>query len=177
MRFLLGHFQRACTFLRHPCDEGNNESSSWKSLFFYRCTDVISFAPLRSQGVDSRLDHIRERTTVTAPPPCSPKSIYVLANSVRQLSTGHLTHDTDISCQARDSTSMRERARGYQKQSILGKCRGRTFLAGDCRVGMLSGSNLGVSIGLTLPSVRKRSWRRSVNCWFQTSKTRYRPRL
>jgi len=53
---------------------------AWKSLFFYRCTDEILFAPLRSQGVDSRLKHIREKTVAAAPPPCSPKSIYVLAN-------------------------------------------------------------------------------------------------
>ena len=62
--------------------ERNNEFSSWKSLFFYRCTDMISFAPLRSQGVESRLNYIRGRNTTTAPPPCSPKSIYVLAGLV-----------------------------------------------------------------------------------------------
>ncbi|KAF9785437.1 hypothetical protein BJ322DRAFT_830823 [Thelephora terrestris] len=54
--------------------------SAWKSLFFYRCTDEILFAPLKSQGVDSRLKYIRENTVEAAPPPCSPKSIYVLAN-------------------------------------------------------------------------------------------------
>jgi len=37
------------------------------------------FAPLKSQGVDSRLKHIREKTVAATPPPCSPKSIYVLA--------------------------------------------------------------------------------------------------
>jgi len=60
----------------------NDEFSSWKSLFFYRCTDMISFAPLRSQGVESRLNYIRGRNATTAPPPCSPKSIYVLADLV-----------------------------------------------------------------------------------------------
>ena len=64
--------------------ERNDEFCSWKSLFFYRCTDIISFAPLRSQGVDSRLNYIRERNAITAPPPCSPKSIYVLASLVRK---------------------------------------------------------------------------------------------
>ena len=63
--------------------ERNEESYSWKSLFFYRCTDAVSFAPLKSQGVDSRLKHIQENTVATAPPPCSPKSIYVLAKLVR----------------------------------------------------------------------------------------------
>ena len=55
-----------------------------ESLFFYCCTNEISFAPLRSQGVDFRKDYIRKKTVATAPPPCSPKSIYVLANLVRQ---------------------------------------------------------------------------------------------
>jgi len=54
--------------------------ATWKSLFFYRCTDAISFAPLKSQGPDSRLKYIRENTVKAAPPPCSPKSIYVLAS-------------------------------------------------------------------------------------------------
>jgi len=54
--------------------------SAWKSLFFYRCTDEISFAPLKSQGVVSRANYIREKTVAVAPPPCSPKSIYVLAD-------------------------------------------------------------------------------------------------
>ena len=62
--------------------ERNEESYSWRSLFFYRCTDVVSFAPLKSQGVDSRLKYIQENTVATAPPPCSPKSIYVLAKLV-----------------------------------------------------------------------------------------------
>ena len=62
--------------------ERNEEFYSWRSLFFYRCTDMVSFAPLKSQGVDSRLKHIQENTVATAPPPCSPKSIYVLAKSV-----------------------------------------------------------------------------------------------
>ncbi|KAF9645626.1 hypothetical protein BDM02DRAFT_3119977 [Thelephora ganbajun] len=54
--------------------------SAWKSLFFYRCTDTILYAPLKSQGVDSRLNHIHQNTVAASPPPCSPKSIYVLAN-------------------------------------------------------------------------------------------------
>ncbi|KAF9785425.1 hypothetical protein BJ322DRAFT_829340 [Thelephora terrestris] len=61
--------------------------AAWKSLFFYRCTDAISFAPLKSQGVDPRLSYVRDKTVATAPPPCSPKSIYLLASLVRQPST------------------------------------------------------------------------------------------
>ena len=73
------------------CLKRNDKFCSWKSLFFYRCTDTISFAPLRSQGVDSRLNYIRERSTTAAPPPCSPKTIYVLASLVRNL-------QSNISC-------------------------------------------------------------------------------
>ena len=58
-------------------------SFSWKSLFFYRCTNTISFAPLKSQGVDFRLNYIRIGAVTTTPPPCSPKSIYVLAKLVK----------------------------------------------------------------------------------------------
>ena len=65
-----------------------DELYRWKSLFFYRFTDQISFAPLRSQGVDSRSNYILEKTAAAAPPPCSPKSIYVLANLVRRPSAG-----------------------------------------------------------------------------------------
>ena len=83
MRFLLlGHFRRACAFSPYPYTERNDKFTSWKSLFFYRCTDAILFAPLKSQGLDSRLNHIRASTTTIVPPPCSPKSIYVLASLV-----------------------------------------------------------------------------------------------
>jgi len=74
----------ACVGFLASCWRLNDEACSWKSLFFYRCTDAISFAPLKSQGVDSRLEYIRENTVEEAPPPCSPKSIYVLASLVRQ---------------------------------------------------------------------------------------------
>ena len=54
---------------------------------------MIAFAPLKSQGVDSRLNHIRDKTTAAAPPPCSPKSIYALAKLVRQPSIKPLGHE------------------------------------------------------------------------------------
>jgi hypothetical protein len=57
-------------------------TSSWKSLFFYRCTDSILFAPLKSQEGNIRSDFIREKTVEEHPPPCSPKSIYVIADLV-----------------------------------------------------------------------------------------------
>ena len=91
---ITGSFSACVRFLPSPSIERNDESCSWKSLFFYCCTDAILFAPLKSQGVESRLKHIRENTVATTPPPCSPKSIYVLANLVRQSSTKHLTHNS-----------------------------------------------------------------------------------
>ena len=80
---IAGSFSACVCFLTTSGRWRNDEFSSWKSLFFYRCTDVISFAPLKSQGVDSRMNYIRQQTITAAPPPCSPKSIYVLASLVR----------------------------------------------------------------------------------------------
>jgi len=54
--------------------------SAWRSVFFYKFTGRFSFAPLRSQGADSRLKFVFKKTTAdSAPPPCSPKNIYILA--------------------------------------------------------------------------------------------------
>jgi len=92
-----GSFSACVPFLPSPSVEKNDEPCSWKSLFFYRCTDTISFAPLKSQGVDSRLEYIRENTVADAPPPCSPKSIYVLAELVKLPSAKRLAHDFDVS--------------------------------------------------------------------------------
>ena len=104
--FIAGSFSACVRFLVSSWVEGNNELPSWKSLFFYRCTDVISFAPLRSQGIDSRLVHIRKVTTPTAPPPCSPKNVYVLANTVRQASVERLAPGTNTSNRARNPTPL-----------------------------------------------------------------------
>ena len=90
---LTGSFSACARFLPSPSVEKNDESCSWKSLFFYCCTDTILFAPLKSQGVDSRLEYIRENTVADAPPPCSPKSIYVLAELVRPPSIKRLAHE------------------------------------------------------------------------------------
>ena len=90
---ITGSFSACVRFLSSPSVERNDESCSWKSLFFYCCTDAIFFAPLKSQVVESRLKYIREKTVATTPPPCSPKSIYVLAKLVRQYSTKRLTHE------------------------------------------------------------------------------------
>ena len=169
----LGHFLRTCAVLPRPHLERNDGLSSWKSLFFYRCTDTVLFAPLKSQpgrrmnaytpshvrarkgrkGVgrsllspemkqqektetdseppigghepaepmkteetmmpwentkeEQRADYIRRKAVAAAPPPCSPKTIYVLANLVSQPSTEHLTHDTNTSHQARNSAPLR----------------------------------------------------------------------
>ena len=45
----LGHSPRTYAIPPHPHVERSDGFSSWKSLFFYRCTDIISFAPLKSQ--------------------------------------------------------------------------------------------------------------------------------
>ena len=82
---ITGSFSAYVRFPPHPSVERNDKLSSWKSLFFYRCTDVISFAPLKSQGVDARLRYIRARMLTATPPPCSPKSIYVLASLVSKI--------------------------------------------------------------------------------------------
>ena len=93
----------------------NDKFCSWKSLFFYRCTDTVSFAPLRSQGVDSRLNYIRERSAKTAPPPCSPKSIHILASLVKKPSIKYLTYDTDVSIEARNPAPLRRGIRRHQE--------------------------------------------------------------
>ena len=134
---LLGHFQRMrsspCAYL------GRNDTLfSWKSLFFYRCTDEILFAPLKSQGADSRLKYIRENTVEAAPPPCSPKSIYVLANLVRRPLTKQLQHVTDTSISAGNQAPLRRCPGRHQKQSDLEqRCR-RSFLVDQRHVRAIS---------------------------------------
>ena len=75
--------------------DGNDGFPRWKSLFFYRCTEDILFAPLVSQGVESRSNYVHQNTTTAAPPPCSPKGIYSLARSVRQPSIGIFRNAAD----------------------------------------------------------------------------------
>jgi len=98
---LLGHFQRACPFPPHHHFK-NDELSSWRSLFFYLCTDTISFAPLKSQGVDSRLNGTQEKTIAATPPPCSPKSAYILASLVSQASKERLRCNANSPNQVRN---------------------------------------------------------------------------
>lgn len=81
---LPGRFLRKlpCCSSRPTSDQRSFHSHhSWRSLFFYLCTDEISFAPLKSQGGDFRLACILGAPPDTAPP-CSPKSIYILAGLV-----------------------------------------------------------------------------------------------
>ena len=175
MRFsLLGRFQRVYPLSLRPHAIRNDQFFSWSSLFFYRCTDRISFARLKSQDISSRAikigtlpapsgpqprvdfgedsvetwesdypadpiiplpvrqqpwgakplksnmgdwptpsepqvvkphknkPYFREKPVATVPPPCSPKSIYILASLVRQPSTGCIGRDTNTSDQARN---------------------------------------------------------------------------
>ena len=56
---------------------------SWKCLFFYLCTDVIQFAPLKSQGANARTRHSQGQATLgKGSLTCSPKAIYSLATAV-----------------------------------------------------------------------------------------------
>ena len=67
----------------------SDPADSWKSLFFYLCTDTIQFAPLKSQGIHVRAQYVQEETTPGQPPPCSPKVICSLATSVSFLVPVH----------------------------------------------------------------------------------------
>jgi len=53
-------------------------------MFFYLCTGLIKFAPLKSQGSEGRAQYIREEAEREphAPPPCSPKVVHSLAAAV-----------------------------------------------------------------------------------------------
>jgi len=102
----------------------NDELSSWKSLFFYLCTDDISFAPLKSQGADSRSSYIHGMRETFVPPPCSPKSIHVLASRVSRPSIRRLAHEIDVSIEVRNPGPLRQCIRRHQEQSISGQCRG-----------------------------------------------------
>lgn len=106
--FIVGSFSACVHFLPHTHThiEGNDELISWKSLFFYRCTDTILFAPLKSQGVNSRSHYILWGTATVTPPPCSPKSVYVLAGLVRKILVKLLWYDIDAD-EARDQAPLR----------------------------------------------------------------------
>ena len=119
----------------YPIPPRNDAFPSWKSLFFYRCTGEISFAPLRSQGIDSRSKYIRQNSSEGTPPPCSPKSIYALAGSVRQLSNGGLGLFTDANGLARNLVSPSQSPGGYSGQNNFGKRHGRDFIVVRRRVG------------------------------------------
>ena len=77
----VGSFARYAQTLPHG-SSCVNFFDSWRSLFFYICTDVIQFARLRSQGIDVRARYVQKQTTPGKPPPCSPKVIYSLATAV-----------------------------------------------------------------------------------------------
>ena len=98
---ITGSFSAYVRFLVYPRSERNDEFFRWRSLFFYRCTDTILFAPLRSQGSSSK--GRKKRKGVTARPAfplCSPKSVYVLANLVRRPSIKRLRYEANASGQA-----------------------------------------------------------------------------
>ncbi|KAF7789949.1 hypothetical protein EIP86_000897 [Pleurotus ostreatoroseus] len=59
-------------------------ANTWQALVYYIYTGKIAFAPLRSQGLQTRADSIRKYSTAHPglPTPVSPKSIYRLADIV-----------------------------------------------------------------------------------------------
>jgi len=66
-------------------------------------TDIAGLPiPSEPQRVKSRTPHFREKPLAAVLPPCSPKSIYILASLVRQPSTGCIRHGTNASNQARN---------------------------------------------------------------------------
>ena len=132
--FILGSFS-AYVLSNVPLQK-NDGLPSWKSLFFYRCTDEISFAPLKSQGIDSRLKYIRENTVDAAPPPCSPKSIYVLATLVRQPLTNLLTCNIDVSTLVGNHAPTRHCPSSHRKQAL--RQRRLSSLVGYCCVRTIS---------------------------------------
>ena len=117
--FITGSFSAYVAFHRAFFPEKNDRLSSWKSLFFYRCTDKILFAPLKSQGIDSRSKYIRENTIREAPPPCSPRNIYFLARLVRQPLTKYLESDTNALILAGNQAPLQRCPSRHQKQSDL----------------------------------------------------------
>lgn len=84
----------------------------WKSVFFYMCTGQTSFSPLRSQRIGSHTRDTHGKTISGSPPPCSPKSIYIIANLVSFLwsSPRGVALTT---CEAQDTSPLRPRLEGY----------------------------------------------------------------
>jgi len=245
---LLGHFQRMCPLSPRTYAIENDRFSSWRSLFFYRCTDVISFARLKSQDTSScakkistlppspvpqpstvfdvnsfdtwltppdppvvnaptspitpppvpqqpqvaksrkkikggfrrapselqavkdgwigtsfgsqvaepRKTRVYEMPVAAVLPPCSPKSIYVLASLVRQPPTGCIGRDTNTPNQAWNPAPLRQCLCRHQKQSVVGQRRGRGFLVGHCQVRMSPGSSPDANVGLTCSFSQKK---------------------
>jgi len=126
----IGSFAR---YARYPVVTGISRivdlANSWRSLFFYLCTDVIRFAPLKSQGADVRAQYVQERTTPDMPPPCSPKAIYSLAiavssharvyfvSEVAQHSTSSLR--SKLSRTLRSTTYGRKSPREYRRRALF----------------------------------------------------------
>ena len=57
----------------------SNSAGSWAFLLCYLYTETVVFAPLTSQGVDSRARYVQVNEKYF---PCSPKAVYSLATAV-----------------------------------------------------------------------------------------------
>ncbi|KAF7789951.1 hypothetical protein EIP86_000899 [Pleurotus ostreatoroseus] len=67
---------------RHNIVVPNVAANTWRALVYYIYTGKISFAPLRSKGISSRKNFIRNYHKIRTglPTPVSPKSVYRLAH-------------------------------------------------------------------------------------------------
>ncbi|KAJ3486730.1 hypothetical protein NLI96_g4038 [Meripilus lineatus] len=69
---------------KHTVVVSDVAANTWQALVFYILTGVIHFAPLRSQGLEYRMQEITQyaHDHPGLPPLCSPKSMYRLADKV-----------------------------------------------------------------------------------------------
>ncbi|KAF7791218.1 hypothetical protein EIP86_002232 [Pleurotus ostreatoroseus] len=58
-------------------------STTWEAFLFYLHTGVLEFAPLSSTGGKKRTAYIKQALTPDRPRPCSPKSMYRLADIMK----------------------------------------------------------------------------------------------
>jgi len=78
-------------------------SRTWKSVLYFIYTDHISFATLRSQGSKSRLDEISCDRRGSTIPPCSPKSLYSIAEMLGLRMLKQLAHIDIVSKIGKDN--------------------------------------------------------------------------
>ncbi|KAF7794854.1 hypothetical protein EIP86_005996 [Pleurotus ostreatoroseus] len=60
-------------------------AATWEAFLFYLYTGIIEFAPLSSRGRTERDAYLNNFKAINRPKPCSPKSIYRLAQAMNQI--------------------------------------------------------------------------------------------